>query len=98
MRSAFALRINSGRIILNFWFQKRLRAFLKPIFTGGVWERTLSVTPDGVPVPPKGELLAMTEKFLVAFDTLVTGLTACALSGAPAPALPKGEPSHYVRC
>ena len=22
----------------------------------------------------------------------------CALSGAPAPALPKGEPSHYVRC
>ena len=43
-------------------------------------EATLSVTPDGVPAPPKGELLAMPEKFLVAFDTLVTGLTACALS------------------
>ena len=28
----------SGKIILNFGFQKRLRAFLKPIFTGGVVE------------------------------------------------------------
>ena len=36
MRSAFALRIVSGRTILNFGFQKRLRAFLKPIFTDGV--------------------------------------------------------------
>ena len=36
MRSAFALRIISGRIILNFGVQKRLRAFLNPIFTGGV--------------------------------------------------------------
>ena len=36
MRSAFALRINSGRIILNFGFQESLRTFLKPIFTGGV--------------------------------------------------------------
>ena len=33
MRSAFALRINSGRIILNFGFQESLRTFLKPIFT-----------------------------------------------------------------
>ena len=31
-----ALGIFSGRIIYNFGFQKRLRAFLKPIFTGGV--------------------------------------------------------------
>ena len=38
MRSAFALRINSGRIILNFGFQESLRTFLKPIFTGGVVE------------------------------------------------------------
>ena len=30
-----ALRINSGRIILNFGFQESLRTFLKPIFTGG---------------------------------------------------------------
>ena len=34
MRSAFALRIISGRTILNFGVQKRLRAFLNPIFTG----------------------------------------------------------------
>ena len=33
MRSAFALRINSGRIILNFGFQESLQTFLKPIFT-----------------------------------------------------------------
>ena len=33
MRSAFALRIFSGRIILNFGFQESLRTFLKPIFT-----------------------------------------------------------------
>ena len=28
----------SGKIILNFGVQKRLRAFLNPIFTGGVVE------------------------------------------------------------
>ena len=28
----------SGKIILNFGVQKRLRAFLYPIFTGGVVE------------------------------------------------------------
>ena len=38
MRSAFALRINSGRIIYNFGFQESLRTFLKPIFTEGVVE------------------------------------------------------------
>ena len=36
MRAAFALRIFSGKIILNFGVQKRLRAFLNPIFTDGV--------------------------------------------------------------
>ena len=36
MRAAFALRIISGKIILNFGVQKRLRAFLNPIFTDGV--------------------------------------------------------------
>ena len=40
MRSAFALRIISGKIILNFGVQKRLRAFLNPIFTG---ERSASI-------------------------------------------------------
>ena len=33
-----ALRIISGKIILNFGVQKRLRAFLNPIFTDGVVE------------------------------------------------------------
>ena len=42
MRSAFALRIISGRTILNFRVQKRLRAFLNPIFTGEV------VTANGI--------------------------------------------------
>ena len=36
MPAAFALGIFSGKIILNFGVQKRLRAFLNPIFTGGV--------------------------------------------------------------
>ena len=38
MRSAFALRINSGRIIFMFGIAERLRAFRYPIFTGGVVE------------------------------------------------------------
>ena len=33
MRSAFALRIISGRTILNFGLQESLRTFLYPIFT-----------------------------------------------------------------
>ena len=37
-----ALRIFSGKIILNFGFQESLRTFLKPIFTGGV------VTANGI--------------------------------------------------
>lgn len=36
MRSAFALCINSGRIIFVFGIAERLRAFRYPIFTGGV--------------------------------------------------------------
>ena len=36
MRSAFALRIISGKNIFNFGFQESLRTFLKPFFTGGV--------------------------------------------------------------
>ena len=38
----FALRIISGKNILNFGFQESLRTFLKPIFTGGV------VTENGI--------------------------------------------------
>ena len=43
MRSAFALRIISGKNILNFGVQKRPRAFLNPIFTERGLERTPSV-------------------------------------------------------
>ena len=32
-----ALRIFSGKKILNFGFQESLRTFLKPIFTEGAW-------------------------------------------------------------
>ena len=39
MASACALAMFSGKIILNFGVQKRLRAFLNPIFTGGVISR-----------------------------------------------------------
>ena len=40
MRSAFALRIISGRIILNFGATERLRAFRCSIFTEGDVEET----------------------------------------------------------
>ena len=36
MRSAFALRIISGKNIFNFGFQESPQTFLKPFFTGGV--------------------------------------------------------------
>ena len=36
MRSAFALRIISGRIILNFAILENLRIFQNCLFTGGV--------------------------------------------------------------
>ena len=42
-----ALHINSGRIIYNFGFQESLRTFLKPIFTGGVWNELPQSKPDG---------------------------------------------------
>ena len=44
------------------------------------FEKTLSVTPDGVPAPPRGELFEVAGRFLIASETLATGLTACALS------------------
>ena len=42
MRSAFALRIFSGKNIYNFAILENLRIFLKPIFTGGVGTNPLS--------------------------------------------------------
>ena len=68
-----ALRIISGKIILNFGFQESLRTFLKPIFTGGV------VDGNGICSAAFCENAALRESFL-------------ALSGANAPALPRGEP------
>ena len=47
MRSAFALRIVSGKNIFNFGFQESLRTFLKPFFTGGVWNELPQSKPDG---------------------------------------------------
>ena len=73
MRSAFALRIFSGRTILNFGVQKRLRAFLNPFFTGGVVEE------NGICSAAFCESAALRGSVL-------------ALSGATAPAPPKGEP------
>ena len=93
----------SGRIILNFGFQKRLRAFLKPIFTG-------EVTPSGSlrsPAPPRGRLWALPETLppppkavplgkVASPQAMTEGValreSVLALSGANAPALPKGEP------
>ncbi len=62
MRAAFALRIISGKIILNFGVQKRLRAFLNPIFTDGVVKENGICSACflrkrgavGVPAPPRG--------------------------------------------
>ena len=45
-----ALRIFSGKKILNFGFQESLRTFLKPIFTGGGLggeQHVLSLAPCG---------------------------------------------------
>ena len=39
MRAACALGILSGKNIFNFGMQKRLLAFLHPVFTGGVAKR-----------------------------------------------------------
>ena len=53
-----ALRINSGRIILNFGFQESLRTFLKPIFTGGVGTNSLSQSLTALTAPSGREPLA----------------------------------------
>ena len=58
MRAAFALRIISGKIILNFGVQKRLRAFLNPIFTDGVVKENgicSACSPERADFPRPGE-------------------------------------------
>ena len=64
MRSAFALRIVSGRTILNFGVQKRLRAFLNPFFTGGVVEE------NGICSAAFCESAALRERLYLVFTTL----------------------------
>ena len=64
MRSAFALRIISGRTILNFGVQKRLRAFLNPIFTGRV------VTANSSCSAAFCESAALRERLHLVFTTL----------------------------
>ena len=64
MRSAFALRIISGRIILNFGVQNELPQS-KPVgFDSSLWEGAFG----------------MAGKLLIALETLAPRATACALS------------------
>ena len=73
MRSAFALRIFSGKNIYNFAILENLRIFQNCLFTGG------GVEGYGICSAAFCESAALRESFL-------------ALSGANAPALPRGEP------
>ena len=47
MRSAFALRIISGKIIYNFGIPEHLRTLRYSIFTGRVWNELPQSKPDG---------------------------------------------------
>ena len=47
MRSAFALRIISGKIIYNFAILENLRIFQNCLFTGGVWNELPQSKPIG---------------------------------------------------
>ena len=59
MRTAFALRIISGKNIYNFGAQERLRTLLCSIFTEGVTPSVISLC--SMPAPPRGRLGAMPE-------------------------------------
>ena len=49
MRSAFALRIFSGKYISNFGVLKSLRTFQNPFFTEGVWNEPSQALPRQIP-------------------------------------------------
>ena len=66
----------SGKKDFYFGIAERLRALRYPFFTGGV---TPSVFAAQSQLPQRGAF-GMAGKFLIASKTLVTGLTACALS------------------
>ena len=59
-----ALAIFSGRIILNFGVQKRLRAFLYPFFTGGGNPFRLAASRQAT--FPKGTALVVAGSFAAA--------------------------------
>ena len=67
----------------------RLAAARQSTFPKGT--PTLSVTPDGVPAPPRGELFETAAKFLVVLETLALRATACALSVTFGDSSPKGR-------
>ena len=75
MRSAFALRIISGRIIYNFAILENLRIFQNCLFTGGV------VTENGICSAAFCESAALRE----------SGLALSVSSLRSLPPLPKGE-------
>ena len=76
MRSAFALRIISGRIIYNFAILENLRIFQNCLFTGGVWNELPQSKPDGFASSLGEGAFGMAGKFLIALKTLATGFTA----------------------
>ena len=79
MRAAFALRMFSGKNILNFGIPERLRTLRYAIFTGGRYPFRQSLRlchlPQGdgnplshryaMPAPPKGELFEVAVKLLI---------------------------------
>ena len=63
MRSAFALRIFSGKNIYNFAILENLRIFQNCLFTGGFGTNSLSQNLTVLPAPSEGEPLAWRESF-----------------------------------
>ena len=62
-RRRCTLRIFSGKNILNFGFQESLRTFLKPFFTGRVWNELPQSKPDGFDSSLWEGAFGMTGKF-----------------------------------
>ena len=71
MRAACALRISSGRIILNFGMAERLRTLRHPIFTGeiaavsGIYRRQGKPSPSSLrdaTSPERGRVIASNRK------------------------------------
>ena len=72
MRSAFALRIISGKIIYNFGIPERLRTLRYSIFTGGVWNELPQAKPDGFASSLWEGASDAPGSFLIAPNTLAT--------------------------